>query len=231
MSWRILFGLVLLVIGIGSFLEQLHLVPPGSVRGVIFQWWPCVFVLLGVNQIVRRAEQPWTSLILVGLGIALLSLSLGRHPLSVTLYAYTILLILIALSLLLPNRNKRGDTAERKGKSLLKHHLQELIFASGVHYQVFSQQFDGGRIWVVFGDYLLDLTEMGLSPQGGDLTMLAIFGNITVRIPAHIDFTFSGVPVLGALENSTQQIVGHEPGRPQLQMRGTTICGNIAISN
>lgn len=231
MSWRILIGMLLLVVGISAFLEQLHVTPPSSIRSIILQWWPIVFMLIGVNQIVRRAEQPWAALVIVGIGMALLSVSLGRHPLSFTLYAYTILLTLIALSLLLPNREKRGDTVGRKSKSLLKHHLNEVIFASGVHYRVFSQQFIGGRICAVFGDYLLDLTDMGLDSQGGILTMLAIFGNITVRVPANIDITLSGVPVLGRVDNTTRQIVGHEPGRPQLQMHGTAVCGNIAITN
>jgi predicted membrane protein len=232
MSWRILFGLLILLFGVGALLEQLHIIPVNSVGVFALQWWPLVLVLIGVNQLIRRSEQPWASIIVVGIGVSLLAVTLDRQPSSNFLYLYAILLVLFGTTLLLPRRFQRGDiTTTKKGKSRVKHQLNEWIFAGGLHYQDYSQQFSGGRIFAIFGDYMLELHEASLNPNGGQMTMFALFGNITVRVPNTMDISFSGVPALGALENTTRQIVGHEPGRPRLQMRGTAICGNIKVTN
>ena len=232
MSWRLLFGFVVLIIGTGALLEQLQVLPSGTMHNLAQLWWPGLIVVVGLNQLIRRSEHPWISIIVVGLGLSLFSVTF-RGPLSPLLFAYALILVLIGLQMLLPRRIQRADILPKKGKKRVpvKHQLKEWIVFSGMFYQNNSQQFQGGQIYTIGGDYILDLREAILNMKGAELLLFSIFGNITILVPETMSISFSGSSALGSLDNLTRQIVDHEPGRPKLILRGDAICSNIVVKN
>jgi predicted membrane protein len=235
MPWRLLFGLILFIIGLGFLLVQVNVIPDRSFMIFLSQWWPLIIVGTSLNQLIRRMERPWGSLIVFAVGVILLAYAQDRIPTMVVPFIGTIALLVLGMRLILPRQVQRFSSNEANGFSGLPvrydHTTHDAVFFGGLHYRDESQQYQGGKSTVIFGDYELDLRGAALGQKGADLKVTALFGTVKIRIPEPMNLVLSGVPVLGSIENRTRPIAPVNDGRPVLRLKFVAIVGAVEILN
>ncbi|MHB0937815.1 MAG: LiaF domain-containing protein [Armatimonadota bacterium] len=231
MAWRYLIGLLIGLVSLGFILEMMYF-PGLNMSKQLDKWWPLFIIALSGNYLLRRRENPWGTLLLIGLGIFLLvrQQSLDIYGMQILGFTVAVILLLFSLRLLLPRT--AGKSAGRSGIPVMfRPSVKDLIVFGGSHAHSKSQQFQGGKVLTVMGDYELDLREAMLSPQGADLEVRALFGSVVVRIPPEMKFTVEGKPFLGSLDNRARSLVADEPGRPTLRLQLRATLSGVTLTN
>jgi predicted membrane protein len=240
MAWRYLFGFFVLLLGVAFLAMQMGLVSDDRLYTALTQCWPIIVIGIGMNQLFRRTDRPWGSLAVVALGIVLLAMASNHfpshhHPREMTAFFGMIILAILGLRMVLPRRTRQESYTAVHGAQnkavRFAHTLKEFQLISGVHFHNDSQQFKGGQVSTIFGEYEIDLRGAALAHTGGELILTAIFGNIAVRVPEHMTIEVSGTPMLGSIDNLAKQIVPIEQGRPILKLRCTSVLSAIEITN
>lgn len=244
MAWRIFFGTVILAIAIGFALDVL-LTDTNSKYGmftVISFWWPCLVIGIGLNQLLLHKEQPWGALIVFALGTILLVYNLDssyailggpQYQLKnwgIVLMSLTV--VVVTLRMMLPRRLRRYQSQAMGGvKPRFLHLIKDLMIFGSTQVRNDSQQFSGGKVTAVMGDYEIDLRGATLDMKGANMSLMACFGTIELHIPQQMALEVNGIPVLGCVDNFTHQIVTKADGVPVLRIKCIAIFGGIEISN
>jgi predicted membrane protein len=250
MAWRYFFGLFLLAIGIGFLLELLVITiynPNFQFIMVLQAWWPLIIIGAGVNQFVRHKEQPWGSLIVFALGILLLAVAhdaVVLHPLHsswklLLLGNWKLLLAIVVMALAMrmmaPRRVQQYQTSSpglpAGTKVRFEHSIHDRQVFGSTRFRNDSQQFLGGKLGAILGDYELDLRGASLALHGADLRVQSIFGTVSIRVPQQMVLDIAGMRVLAGVENTTQQIVSIADGLPTLKIRYFALFGAVEITN
>jgi predicted membrane protein len=113
MKEKYFFGIVLIIVGLGLFLEQLNLISFGN---LISLYWPVILIILGlVGLFDRKSSKFWNgTLILVG---SMLQINrLGLLDVNVFGFVVPIILIMLGLKVLMPknedNKDSKNDSNE-----------------------------------------------------------------------------------------------------------------------
>ena len=223
MSSRYFIGLVVLIVGVTYLLQQIGIVPMNFAA----TWWPLLIVLYGLNQLVRHPARPtWPILVLV-IG-ALLQISHFRiFPRNLWDLVWAVLLIVIGLRLLFPHHRTVQAVAAKP-----RDRVDESLNFVTMHYRDDSQQFQGGKVSVSFGNYDLDLRGATLAATGADLEVNASFSTIEVRVPAEWNVLVTGVPFFGSCTNKTHPITAAATtGQPILRVKYAATFGSVEITN
>lgn len=241
MAWRYLFGIFVLVLAAGFLAQQM-----GPVQGnalwfvaLLAAWWPLFVIAIGLNQLFRRMERPWGSLAIIAVSMLVLVWTTDNRPHDLAGWVtvvVAILVLMLGLRMMLPRRMRKLESrttiSSGGGRSLrFAHTLKEFQVFGGVQFHNESQQFQGGNLRTVFGEYEVDLRGAALSRGGADLQLTAVFGNIVLRVPEEMTVQISGTPVFGNIDNNAKQIVPVEAGRPVLRLKCQAIVSAIEITN
>ena len=91
-----------------------------------------------------------------------------------------------------------------------------------------SQDFEGGRISVVFGEVTVDLTGAASKLAEVVIQADAVFGSVNLRVPSTWDVDVRGSGVFGGYVNQT-----HRPAVPGTRcvVRGGAVFGGVTVSN
>jgi predicted membrane protein len=230
MAWRYLIGLLIGIVSLGFILEWMYF-PDLNMVLLLTGWWPLAVIILSGNYLLGRRDNPWGTLLLIGFGIFLLVRQQNIDISEVTLlFTIAVILLLFGIRLMLPR-----SAGKRSGKSgipvMFRSAVKDFIIFGGSQTRNESQQFQGGKVLTVMGDYELDLRKAMLSAQGADLEVRALFGSVIVRIPPEMSFKIEGKPFLGGLDNRARSIVANEPGRPILRLRCRATLSGVTITN
>lgn len=242
MPWRYFFGLILLAIGVGCLVLQMSPSanqPATYVHMIaILSWWPMIIVAIGVNQFVRHQEQPWGSLIVFALGFMLLVETQEKLPLShhsLMLLVSAILIMAVAMRMIVPRPVRKVQTSapgmSAKVRARFEHCIKDRQIFGSTYFRNESQQFLGGKLAAILGDYELDLRGAALSAKDAELHINSIFGTVRVRVPQQMVLDVAGLPVLAGVENTAQQIVTKADGLPTLKVRYFAFFGSVEIAN
>jgi hypothetical protein len=247
MAWRYYFGIFLLAIGIGYLIEQMQFIAGFQFVMVLQAWWPLVIVGAGINQFVRHKDQPWGSLIVFAMGIVLLAVARDQIPMHSPHGSWkpmlmgswklvlSILLTSLAMRMMVPRRIQQFHSSApgiaKGAKVRFEHAINSRQIFGSTNFRNDSQQFLGGTLSAIMGDYELDLRGASLAAKGADLRIQSIFGTVRVLVPPQMVLDVSGLPVLAGIENSAHQIVSKEDGLPVLKIHYFAIFGAVEIRN
>jgi hypothetical protein len=98
---------------------------------------------------------------------------------------------------------------------------------AGYKRRISSSDFRGGEVTAIMGGCELDLRQTGLR---GDavLNVFAMWGGITIRVPADWTVVLQGTPLLGGFEEKTA--VPPDASK-RLFVRGYVVMGGLEVSN
>ena len=217
MTGRNVFGLLLILLGLGFLLDQAEVLNLGDVLGT---WWPLILVAVGVAQLYRRAWAEGAILVLFG-GV-LQAWRLELLPRDAWHYLWPIAIIAIGLWLLSSARGRNAARVQSKDR------LDEFAVLGSVESRNESERFEGGRITALLGNAEIDLTRAKLATEGARLEASAVLGSITLRVPQTWNVAVTGTPLLGSVENKARRDP-QAADRPTLQIRATATLGSVEV--
>ena len=217
MRGRNVFGLLLILLGLGFLLDQADVLHLGDVLGT---WWPLILVAVGVTQLFRRA---WAEgVILVLFGGVLQAWRLELLPRDVWHYLWPTAIIAIGLWLLSSTRGRNAAWVQSKDR------LDEFAVLGSIENRNESVRFEGGRITALLASVEIDLTRAKLAAEGARLEASAVLGSITLRVPQTWNVAVTGTPLLGSVENKARRDPQAANG-PALQIQVTATLGSVEV--
>jgi len=217
-SGRIIFGLVVVVVGVLLLLNNLDLGVQFSIKE-LFRYWPVIPLILGINWLFlsfgsQKSESgskvffSWgqfvTALIFIAIGVIYLGRNLGFFNFNTTLFwnlLWPLILILIGISLL------RGRSISSGGRG-------RVSIMSGS--KIGSNQpwkLESSSYFAFMGGIEIDLSFAEIETGETVLDLTAIMGGIEVKVPADLAIICDGSAILGGVSFLGQEDGGIVGGR------------------
>jgi predicted membrane protein len=245
-----LFALLLILAGALLFLDNVGVIPIQDIGA----YWP-VFIIIWGASILERRKDPvgiiwavaiiaWGTLLILG-NLHILHVT-GSVFWPVMLIAFGIMMLVRPVHFTEWSARLRVAASERHrqrfsrwrpstaGESYFGNKVSESIVFSSLNRRVETQQFEGGKVEVVFGSIELDLSGASISSPNrrADLEANAVFGGIEIIVPRTWKVVMRNTAVFGGCEDKTF------PPRPEpgiepvtLLIAGAAVFGGITIKN
>lgn len=213
---QLVFGVLLIAVGVLLLFDRAGTVDAWSLFEV---GWPAVLILVGAAQILTRPRNLLGGTVLIGVGVALFSWTLGYVSSLAVLWP----LLLIALGVWLMAAPRpfvyRIEGGEDRDTDIVAVFDDRVVARPG--------PFAGGGVTAVFADVRLDLRQASLDPAGATLQVTTVFGDLDLEVPEGWRVTVSGPELFGDVNLRA----AHDPpdGAPVLQLRVATIFGDVDI--
>lgn len=218
----VLFGILIVGLGVGFLLDSLNVVQFGTLAGT---WWPSVIIIVGLLSLISNFRQPLWPLLLVAAGVVLQLNKLGAIEVNAWRIIWPLAIIVFGLSLLFG----RGHVGKRY-EDLSDDKLDLFVAFSGQNARSISHQFKGGRMSALFGGIEVDLTEAQLADGKADIDIFTLCGGVEVRVPETWAVKVTGLPIMGGWENKTKVPVDAAKA-PTLTIHGTCIMGGVSVKS
>ena len=88
-----------------------------------------------------------------------------------------------------------GDTSTTTSSPFIKH---SSAFGD-ISVKISNEEFSGGNVSSVFGKISLDLQDISRIGSYGQLDLHSVFGDISIRLPAHLAFEIDGSTLFGSI--------------------------------
>lgn len=219
---RLLFGLVLVVVGGIFLLDRLTGIEAGR---VFREYWPALLVLVAVIQFATQSAPVAFAGLLGLIGLVLLGWTTGVLPGDFFAVWWPLLLVVAGLWLIV------GRATGPRPREIDSDRLSAFAVFGGHENTVVSQSFKGGSAVALFGGVKVDLTAARLDPGGATLDVGAAFGGVEVIVPADWVVRARGVPLFGGWENKTSRRREPAGAGPELVVRGTALFGGFGVKN
>jgi len=219
MSGRIQTGILLIVIGLGFALQQAGLI---DFTTLLVDWWPVIFIVIGIIQIVNHTfSTPVSGIIFILVG----GILLANNWLDVHIWAFIWPIILVAIGLTFifsrPRFDKNINEEDR---------LNVKTFFSGAEMRSRSDHFQGGTITAVFGGAEIDLRDAIFDSSGAQLEITSVFGGVEIRVPENVHVEIRGIPIFGGWEDVTRR-KSNEGDLITLKIHAIAVFGGIEIKD
>jgi len=227
-DFRILISLFIIIAGIILLAENLWF----DTHINIWEWWPLILIIIGIGNFTQPASnrQPFTGMILIGLGVIFLGNALDIFYFNIG-DLWPIILILVGLAII------RGH-AWKSGKEILDHDSINLsMMLGGGEYRFSSKQFKGGKVTAFMGGGTLDLTEAEMDGDEVELDVFAMMGGLEIRIPKHWQINVQATPLMGGVDDKTYNSNNISDSGDftqavkRLTIKGTLIMGGLEVRN
>lgn len=220
---RLLFGTILLTLGTLWTLDNLGLMDASQV----LRFWPVVLIALGVVRLFGWGvpRTPLFGGILTFVGVQLLLGELDLFHFSL-LRVWPVILILAGVSILW--RSLRGPGLSMNEVEQASEFSVLAIMGANKR-RVTSTAFQSADISAMMGGVELDLSEARAASDRVYLDVFAWWGGIDILVPDGWKVESQGVPIMGAIEDSTYPPAG-EP-LATLVVRGVAIMGGVEIKS
>jgi predicted membrane protein len=213
-------GVVFIVVGLFLLLERLGFVP----EGFALHFWPSIFIVIGLVKIVYAGGRP-TGAVLIGLGILLQLNEMGVTHLRFW-DLWPVLIIVAGLAMLWQALIRQTPAVSANPQ------FDAIYVFGGGDRQVNTKNFQGGRLFAMFGGYKVDFTHADFEGNQAVLEANAVFGGGEIRVPEHWLVSVQGMGIFGAYEDKTRHFQP-DPSKPTktLVVKGVAIFGGIEVKN
>jgi predicted membrane protein len=222
---KLIFGLVLVFLGVVFTLDNLGLVRSGE----ILRFWPFAFIAIAIIQLRQDGwvlRQPGPVVFFV-LGTVFAMKNFTTLRLS-TRVIFPIFLLLIGLWIVVRQLRRFGAIATTGTGA--EETLNGFVLCGGLNRKVTSTQFRGGDVGAFCGGWEIDLTEARLAGGDARLDVFAWWGGGEIRVPEDWNVVVRVLPVLGGTSDKTRHPTpGTEAGT--LVVTGTVVMGGVEIKN
>src|SRR5690625_1570626 len=215
-SW---IGIIIVIVGVGFLLEQANLI---QFTSLLSDWWPLIFIIVGVLQISYHAHMAvFTGPLFIIVGVILLL----HQWTDLQLFSYLWPLIIIYVGFIFiffqAKHNKHIDEKDK---------LQSFLLFSGSEIKSQANPLKGGTITTIFGGAEIDLRDTTIEDDQITIEITSLFGGVSLRVPQHVRVEVSGVPIFGGWEDNTRYDE-HLDHAPVILLKCVTIFGGAEISN
>jgi cell wall-active antibiotic response 4TMS protein YvqF len=220
---RVIFGLVVITLGLLFTLDNLGLVDSGDV----LQWWPAVLVAYGVARLTGLGGPANLSagalFTLVGgwmllHNLGLISVGIGQ--------LWPLVLVLVGVTMVMGGMRRARSSSQNveSGAS-----LSAFAFWSSSVRKIVSPNFRGGDVTAVMGGHDIDLRSAGTQDGPAIIDLLVWMGGVELFVPDNWRVTNEAVVVMGAITDETRPLVGEPKGH--VILRGLVLMGGVELKN
>jgi hypothetical protein len=256
---RVVFGLVILTIGVFLTLDKLGWIDVDDIG----RFWPVLLIVLGLSRFLQpgREDGRGFGAILIFAGGWWLFYNLDWTDMWLWDY-WPLIFVAIGLSILwravrlrgagspeppatpftggLPGLETRATEPLPDGGGVVDltappvgvetdRYVRAAALLGGVTRRSASRDFRGGDATAVMGGCELDLREAKIASGEAVLDVFALWGGIDVKVPPDWAVVLRGMPIMGAIEDKT--VAAGVPKRATLVIKGTAIMGGVEIKN
>jgi predicted membrane protein len=222
---RVLIGLILVALGVLFLLDRAGNLEAGQ---VISDWWPVVFLGLGLATLAERPVSLLGPLVLLAAGVVGLLFTLDLLEASAWNVVWPSALIIAGVVILLRHSIRRGRRAPAGGAG--DDVVRASAFLGGSEVVSQSKAFRGAMLMAILGGAELDLRTAQLAEEGADIDATAILGGIDVIVPRSWRVSVRGTPILGGVGNATEGRNLPEDG-PSLRVDALAILGGVDVKH
>jgi predicted membrane protein len=224
---HIVLGTIIIGIGVLALLDKLNIFPIGQ----IFNFWPCVFAVIGFLKIAQSNSR---SSMLIGVGFVALGILLTLRHLGFIHFEWRdwwpVILIAVGASIIFRDKNVDSSSKSFLSSDSLagdNSYLQITALLGGNETSNNSQDFKGGEITAIMGGVELDLRNASIQSEAV-LNVWATWGGVVVKVPSDWTVVNHVTAILGGIEDKT----GSAPlATKRLIIKGTAIMGGLEIRN
>ena len=211
---RLWIGGILLTLGVLGVLDATGTLESSK---TIEEWWPAAIIGLGVIGMIvdRRIAVGPTIVVLIGV----LLLADQQEWTDEDLFGPV---LLIGIGLLVLSGLWRRREQEHRDNSL--------VMFGGTKIKDRSEHFPHADVSAVFGGATLDLREAHVDHEAS-VEALAVFGGVDVLVPRGWRVAVGGTPILGGVEDKTEDGDRLPPDAPLLNVHATAIFGGVDVKH
>lgn len=217
---QIVFGLAVIFVGVGFFLDALNIV---DFSNMMKTWWPLFVILIGLVSIVSNPRVIAWPLVIIAIGVLLQLRELDFLTFNPWTLIWPALIIFFGVTILI-----KGGVSQKKPQARKENELDLFAGFSGHEAKSTSEDFKGGKATAIFGGIELDLRQSKIKDKA-TLEVFAAFGGIDIRVPEGWKVEVTGMPILGGWENKAD--APKDKNAPVLLIQGTCLCGGVSIKN
>lgn len=190
-------GIFLVILGVTAFLDfsniaEIHF------WSVIGDWWPIIFVLIGINGI-KNKDSIYSIVIPIVLGLAWIGSNLDLLPFGVWDILIPVILVLIGLSLIFGRKKNKTEFSGEFDNS--SDYLKVSAFFSGQKQRILNKNLKGGKIESFFGGIELDMRNVEFSKEFEVIDIDAVAGGVVLWLPENVQVVTEGKPFFGGVDN------------------------------
>jgi hypothetical protein len=254
---RMVFGLIVLVLGVLFLLDKLDLVDVGHIG----DYWPLVFVAIGVGKVMQppgaRGRGAGLVFIVVGVWWTLSNLDVVAYD---PIHFWPVLLILAGGSILwramqssrtvetgslppMPPPPATRDAVEHAAAEVASEAgappptrpwdaestVNAVAVLGGVERKCVARDFRGGSLSAIMGGCVLDLRQASIASGEAAIDAFALWGGVEIKVPRDWVVVSKGMPLLGGFVDSTTP-PAVATGKV-LVLRGMAIMGGVEAKN
>ncbi len=224
---RIVLGAFIVLVGVLALADNLF---QFNTRQVL-QFWPTVFVLVGVMNI-SQTRQPAGYLlggVMIALGVLMTLSNLGLISFHLRDW-WPVFLIAAGIAMISRGSLRRNpDAAQQLGgaSSLADSDINAIAVMSGNKLTVVSRDFRQGEATAVMGGVEIDFRQAAVQTEA-HLRAFAFWGGIQLRVPTDWSVECRVVSILGGMEDKT---IPTAQATKRLVIEGFVMMGGIVIKN
>ena len=221
---RLIFGLVIITLGVLFTLDNLDLIDSGD----ILRWWPVALVVVGIAKItgIGTNQKPVLGIILSLVGTWWTVHNLGY----IDIEPWDIWpVFLIAVGAMIVFRSMKSQQSAPESSLEPDKRISAFAYMSGSERKIMSQEFTGGDVTAIMGGHDIDLRNA--KPENGTcvIDLLVWWGGVDLFVPDDWKVSSDGLAIMGAIEDSTRAPSGEARGH--LILRGLVVMGGVEIKN
>ena len=223
---KLVFGLLLIFVGVVFTLDQMVLLHAGDV----LQFWPLILIAAGASKLLWPGSS--TSRV-TGVIMILIGAWLQFEILDIIYYSFwdywPLLLVLIGARIAW-----RGVTGESKQVASDNASMVNAVAVlGGMTRASNSPDFRGGDMIAVLGGCEIDLRQARIASGPAVVDAFALWGGVDIQVPEDWTIILKGVPFLGAYEDNTRPLPAGDSSelRQELIVKGFAIMGGVEVKN
>ncbi len=229
LSSQLVIGLIIIAIGSLLLLDQMNIMDFGDV----FQFFPSLFIALGVWQIYSNGFRHWVGpAIMIGIASVIQLSVLDVLDDGFVWRLWPLVLIAVGVSILF-RRSQGGDDTVFSASETTDNSESFNIFAmfGGHERRVTSQDFRGGEATVMFGGADINVEDAQVDSQPAEINIFVMFGGLELAsspdqvVDMRVTAIFGGAS--DERRRQRKQLAGEQP---DIIVRGVVLFGGFEIT-
>jgi predicted membrane protein len=191
-------GITLIIVGFLFILDTFNIMEFG---GIISDWWPAIFIIIGLIKL--KGQDRGSGLVFILIGTLLLLTIHDVVEWNSIWRLWPLVLIFIGLSMIFKGRrtNWKMSNETTSGDDYIH---SNAVFGGSEH-TVTSQNFKGGETMALFGGVELDMRQAKISADGCKIHATALFGGVEIIVPDDWNVIISGTPIFGGIDSKSRR--------------------------